>query len=103
MIKDQKKENKNGETFENRKINRIKQNQSLDQSKSRVRGDGIQWRDAHSEFIEGEACLISENEVNTLVTWEEVSWDFIRESSARQILEQDNTKLDDQIIGKQYI
>lgn len=69
-------------------------------SKSRIKNDGSKWVDAHLQFSKGEKEVLPEEEVNTDVSWEEVSFDTIRESIAKQMLSmEDIPQLDEELKG----
>ncbi|XP_049850849.1 tRNA N(3)-methylcytidine methyltransferase METTL6-like [Schistocerca gregaria] len=67
------------ENYQTRRARRIEATSASEKSNSRIRGDGVRWRDAHSEFVQGAACLIEDQKTET--TWENTSWDEIRKAA----------------------
>jgi hypothetical protein len=94
--KKKKEEGEAGPSFKERRAKRVAAHQAAmaAKSKSKVRDDGIRWIDAHEQFTKGEDAIVDDEDVNTDTTWEDVSYDVIRESMAREMLEADQSQLD---------
>lgn len=72
------------------------------QSKSRIKNDGEKWVDAHMQFSLGEKKVIEDNEVDINSSWEQVSFDTIRESIAKQMISTEDVPIDEEIKGTEY-
>jgi methyltransferase-like protein 6 len=88
------KEPKEGDSFKERRAKRIAAHQASVASKSRVRDDGERWMDAHQLFTTGEEAIVDDSEANTETTWEDISYDAVREAVARQMLESEQNLVD---------
>lgn len=67
---------------------------------SRIKNDGVHWRDAHLEFTKGKVETISEEEVNEDTSWEIVSFDTIRENIAKHMLQHEKVVIDKSLKGE---
>lgn len=81
-------------TFKERRAARIAAHQASVASKSRLKEDGERWVDAHQQFTTGEESIVDDSEANTATTWEDISYDDVREAVARQMLESNANLID---------
>lgn len=81
-------------TFKDRRAARVAAHQAAVASKSRLKEDGERWVDAHHQFTTGEDAIVDDSEMNTATTWEDISYDDVREAVARQMLQSDSNLID---------
>lgn len=88
------KKDKTEPTFKERRAKRVAAYQNAVASQSRLKEDGEHWTDAHQQFTTGEDAFVDDKVANTETTWEEISYDVVRESMARQMLEAERNLVD---------
>lgn len=80
-------------TFKERRAARVAAHQAAVASKSKLKEDGERWVDAHQQFTTGEEAIVDDADAKTETTWEDISYDEVREASARQMLESDRNSI----------
>ena len=93
------KSEKPTESYKERREKRIAAHQAAVASKSKLRENGERWVDAHQHFTTGEEAIVDEENINTATTWEDISYDAIREAVARQFLVADQSTVDSDTRG----
>jgi len=88
------KNEKPTESYKQRREKRIAAYQAAVASKSKLRENGERWVDAHQIFTTGEEAIVDEENINTATTWEDISYDAVREAVAKQFLESDQSVVD---------
>lgn len=83
------KSDKPAGTFKERRAARVAAHQAAVASKSKLKEDGQRWVDAHHQFTTGEDAIVDDSEANMATTWEDITYDEVREAVARQILDSD--------------
>lgn len=88
-----------GESFHERRAKRKAHWDAVADSKSKLKEDGTKWVDAHQQFTSGQEAVVDDEDANMETTWEDISFDAVREASAKQILEADFNRVSPDIRG----
>lgn len=97
-----KTEKKTESTYRERRAKRVEAAQAAVATKRGLVTDGNRWVDAHTQFTTGEEAFVDDEDANTETTWEEISYDQVREAVARQILAVTHNEIDPAHLGTSW-